>query len=54
LERVTRIEPALSAWELHRSWREPAIKFLAEVGAAVWFDEYDEVTWERDARTSPG
>ncbi|MFI7452197.1 DUF4279 domain-containing protein [Nonomuraea sp. NPDC049714] len=29
------------------------IKLLAEVGAEVWIDEYDDVDWERDAHTPP-
>ncbi|MFE3451974.1 DUF4279 domain-containing protein [Nonomuraea sp. NPDC059194] len=31
----------------------PVIKFLADVGASVWFDEYDEITWGLDDRTPP-
>ncbi|MEV0625951.1 hypothetical protein [Nonomuraea wenchangensis] len=31
----------------------PVIKLLAEVGAEVWIDEYDEVGWERNAHTPP-
>lgn len=31
----------------------PVIKLLAEVGAVVWVDEYDEVEWERDAYAPP-
>jgi hypothetical protein len=29
------------------------IELLAEVGAEVWIDEYDEVGWERDAHPPP-
>ncbi|WP_433513227.1 DUF4279 domain-containing protein [Nonomuraea sp. CA-143628] len=31
----------------------PVIKFLADVGGSVWFDEYDETTEESAMRTPP-
>jgi hypothetical protein len=31
----------------------PVIKLLAEAGAEVWIDEYDEVEWECSAHASP-